>query len=525
METIDKENLSKDDYLAKIMGMTLNTSVDEILEILNFVESNYIYWKLFFNNLYVLIEKEKYLKANFNAEPKLYPRLSDKTKAILEEAFVNGLNEYGDQESNSIREELKSLGYENVLDRRCQRFFDKCEFENRQTFDLDEGKCHAYFDSTGKGWDNMLAKNFIVKVSSRDDLHFLPRKKCKDDKAYKFNNLQLRVDTDVERYFVQNNAVCSGGSIKRYVIDRNTGECTRIPRWMNNFPQYALGYYIKKYWSPSGCGFAFYDERFSKVFTIHRQEKIYIDYRLEVFITYQDNKATIYDKKFNVVNKIEFGKEYNGYELVSANDGIMVLSHFGKRELIYYDYINMRQIDLFNCGGNYTEHLAYNEGVYNCIDDNRNHCYKKLDGKIIIDQIQDIAYPFLGNIAKVGNGNKMLGSEEFFIDRTGKYTSKEDVLSKLYESELERYGDCSEYIVGCVYPYLEDSKKYGDVRFNADLKSGRYQVIYQPRGNHWKTNVGCIVTQDNYVVNDDTPIVKINFEGKNKCFEKVNPMD
>lgn len=523
METVVKENLSKEDYYQKIMGMTLNTSVDEILDILQFVESvesNNKYCDLFYNNLYVLVEKEKYLKANFNAEPKIYPRLSDKDKAILEYIFVNGLKGCSDQESSSIREELQTHGYEGILDRRCQKFFDKCEFENKQTYDLDEGKCHAYFDYMGTGWDNKLARRFIVKVSERSNLHIYPGEKCKEDKIVKVRNLQNRVDTDSDFYFVQSNAVSSGGFIRRYAINRSTGERTRIPN-RYYFPQYALGYYIKEYSFPK-LQYVFYDEKFNKVHTLCHVDSFFVDYRLEVFITCEDNVIKIYNKELKKIKEIDLGKDYRGYKIVSANGGFMVLSYFADRKVAYYDYINMRQIDLFNCSGNYTDHLAYNEGVYNCIGDDGNHCYKRPDGKIIIDQVQDTAYPFLGNIAKVGTGNKTFGSEEFFLDRTGKYTSKEEMLRKLYQSKLELYGgDYGEYRVECVYPYL--AKNWDHVSFYIDHKSGRYQLIYQPVGNYYGTNVGWIVAQDNYFVNNDTPIIEIDFDGKNKNFEKVSP--
>ena len=48
-------------------------------------------------------------------------------------------------------------------------------------------------------------------------------------------------------------------------------------------------------------------------------------------------------------------------------------------------------------------------------------------------------------------------------------------------------------------------------------------MIYQPVGNYYGTNVGWIVAQDNYFVNNDTPIIEIDFDGKNKNFKKVSP--
>ena len=98
----------------------------------------------------------------------------------------------------------------------------------------------------------------------------------------------------------------------------------------------------------------------------------------------------------------------------------------------------MRQIDLFNCSGNYTDHLAYNEGVYNCIGDDGNHCYKRPDGKIIIDQVQDTAYPFLGNIAKVP-----LLISYFIINQIPLLKTNTVFINRLYHNNLSKFEEKS----------------------------------------------------------------------------------
>ena len=244
---------------------------------------------------------------------------------------------------------------------------------------------------------------------------------------------------------------------------------------------------------------------------------MFTDYRLELFVAYKtDRTVEIYNKDLKLVNKLDFKVNYGDYNITLVNDGIMTLYSSNKKRIIYYDYINMREIDSFKYYGDAERYFAYSEGVYNCVDDNGHFCYKNLDREIVIDPIFYIARPFLGNTAVATVYDT---AERVFVDRTGKCTPESKVLDEMYQGKTMYYGTED---LGNAYSYLEDRDKRRDLYYAGDFKIGKYHLMYHPSPIHWKTNKGCIVTQDDYVASIDTPIVEINFEGKNKSFEKVD---
>ena len=99
----------------KIKRMTLNTKSDIVLEL-----EQYGLTPTFCNNLYALIEKEKYLLKRFNVEPTIYPHLSEQTKRALENEFIT--------RNESCAYSLESYGYIEVLDPKYEEYFDKHKY-------------------------------------------------------------------------------------------------------------------------------------------------------------------------------------------------------------------------------------------------------------------------------------------------------------------------------------------------------------------------------------------------------------
>ena len=63
--------------------MTLNISDKELFSIMEYVERTNLFEDVFYNNLYALVEKEKYLREKFNYNGLLYSNLSETAKDIL----------------------------------------------------------------------------------------------------------------------------------------------------------------------------------------------------------------------------------------------------------------------------------------------------------------------------------------------------------------------------------------------------------------------------------------------------------
>jgi hypothetical protein len=119
-----------------IMGMTLNTPKEDILNLVNYAEKNGILSEELYNNLYVIVEKEKYLLLKYNEEAKLYNSLSQKVKIKLEKMFLERIHDYSEIETTEIIDRLKKYGYLKVLDKKYQIFFDEHIFSNRIDFNL-----------------------------------------------------------------------------------------------------------------------------------------------------------------------------------------------------------------------------------------------------------------------------------------------------------------------------------------------------------------------------------------------------
>lgn len=514
--------MEKEIMYQKIKEMNLNTSNEEVLEILKFVNDTYLYEEEFYNNLYALIEKEKYFAKRFNIEPTLYPKLSEKTRIILERIFVKGLKEYDDDELYDTVEKLKKSWYISILDKKYEKFFDTCEIVNKQTFDIEEDKCCTYWDHTFSYEKN---KMYLV-VSDRDDLHINPRDNW-GDRVHRFRNVQNRIETDPDYYFVR---VYKFGDVTfDYAIDCNTGKRRKLPS-LNGFPEFELGHFIFSHKNAfnDSVTYIFYDEDLKNKIKMKNVKNVYYDRKLRHFLVLYDNNMLFeYNDRLCSRGPIDFKRIYGEYRIISVNDGIIALE-LPNKKVVYYDYEKMREIDSFKhpYSDIYEDTFIYSDGLYNYADANGKIGYKDIEGKVVIKPIYQTALPFLNGIARVyikteivdDKGNKRYKNVPVFIDRIGKQISFEDICKSIEENRYKYYKSLDIEGAPLCYDYstkwiMKNLYLYGN------LKANRYQLM---RGfGDFDRFEGNLITLDNYVVKNDTPINEIDFNVKSEELIKV----
>ncbi len=493
------------DYYDRILNMTLNTDENEILDLCNFVTTNSLYEDEFYQNLYALVEKEKYLAKKYNYKLSLYPKLSNQVKERLENIFV-------DKYSNGISEDCAVLldtchkyGYVNVLDPRYSIYFDTCHFQNKQQFDLDEGKCDVFYR-------DFSHKNVIVRVSNREDIHIAPREARKDIKRNVFRNVGRVNDKDSDYYFIGLNYIDVIGltSYWNFAIDRETGKRIGLPYKVGFAPYYMLGYFIRC----KGMGdiVEFYDHRFRKKMSVNHVSKFAVDYKLERFIIADDvNLVHIYDKNLELKDIVDLGMLYHNARVCKVNDGVMSLYLYDSYKVVYYDYINHREIDSFKYMGSHCNRFVYNEGLYPFVDDNEKSGYKNIEGDTLIEPKFSSTYPFIGNIAPVYTTTKSL-----IINRCGETMALEELCARLYyarkQAIMRMYP--SEPYLTVYYDYLIKYPK--SLRLEADYKKGKYMLYSNFEAELLGKNKGYIDTFDHYLIDEDMPIKDINFSNSRK---------
>ena len=508
LEDLLSKELIKKDFHNQILNMTLNIEYDKLMEIINYVETNNIYKEELLNNLYALVEQEKYLLKKYNYEPKIYNALSEKLKVELEKKYISRLSEFKENETSEIIDKLKKYGYIKVSDKKYYDYYSKKSFKNEIEFDIEEPKYKIinyvyksnYEYYYGDKW------RFVLVISNRKDLPILSINSpiYKSDIVLSKRNTQgfeEHGDFIILRY--------GNDYIKRIFINLKTGKVTKPkPGMCEKVFDFIIGYDTKnkKYFV--------YDQNYKLLHTVDNYSDIDIDYKKKLFlITIGDSTdINIYDKDFNHTKTIKLPFDY--IYTICANDGIMTLL-CPNDEIVYYDYINMKVIDSFKCTSTYFPDLkyqfVYNDGLYSYIDKNGRKGYKDLEGNIRIEPRLGYAAPFMSNIAVV-----MKNGQKGIMDITGSFHPLQEVYDNLNKKKRELYN--SEVVnphkidIGYNLDYLGDSfwdSSTEMAKLVQDFEENRYKLVFDKFLSN--RNKGHLVSKDHFIINIDEPIMNIDF--------------
>ena len=509
IEELTEKEIEKNKYHRIISEMTLNTDAYVVLNALNYIETNHLFEEEFYYNLYYLVEYEKYLVNRFRTTPKLYPELGVSIKNSLEKKFIDRLSECSEDDASKMIDLLKKYGYEKVVDLKCKEFFDKQDLTNNQEFDIDEGKCTSW-----RGMQKYY--NLNVMFSNRVDMHITPI--MKGDKVYHFSNAQKH-DGNSPDYFYIERQFCEIAPEEYFIINRETGKCTRIPHRIGTFPSYNFGYFYHGYrykkYKEKNWIYDFYNEKFELIKRFEETDSVYADCVRKCFIMNRfDNQIEIYNQNLELEKTFNLNDLLDDARIRSANDGVMVIK--SDEKVMYYDYVNMKVIDSFKDSKGWHTTYGYSEGLYDYRDDNEKYGYKNINGEVVLPPIYDVTAPFLCNVAPVYINEQGEG----VINKLGEFIPEKELYAKVREGR-ERFFQSLNYPNSDwynVYYYLDYPNHLSLCRC---YKNGMYRIDYKDDTRFGSSSSkGYLVVKDHYHIDVDLPIKDIDFDKKEKVIKK-----
>ena len=505
---IEKEK-TRNNYYQRIIDMTLNTDVDTIIELCNYVETNHLFEEEFYHNLYLIIEKEKYLVSVLKDEPQIYPFLTPKAMTILEKMFISKLDNLSKEEISEITEKLLKYGYYNVLDKEYFDFFNSQKYRNELDFDMQEKNYCVKKKFERQGLSILI--DIIITISNRKNFHINYYGKHLSDTNYTFKRGSFEC-LDDNYIFVRSSLYPN----QRVVVDCKNRKLYKIPDKLFGYVDILFGDValicqndddepIEK--------IVIYNDKKIKKIEIEPFSYYFEDKKKRLLLTSSslNSEINIYDSSFSLVDSIAFD---GPIEILSANDGIAVLSIKGR--VFYYDYINKREIETIEVNSDYNLYklLGYSEGLYTFIDSKTGLMgYKDIDGNIVFEPRFKKAGLFVDNVAKVSIEveKKEKGKDlvDGIIDRAGNFISMKKVSSMIYNNRKAYYED--KY--GCKDTRLSYSD---DLTVSPNLSCNRQNVIQ----DFYEYCAGYLIVRNNYQIDIDAPIRNINFESKERIYCK-----
>lgn len=243
----------------------------------------------------------------------------------------------------------------------------------------------------------------------------------------------------------------------------------------------------------------FYDHNLNMVF--NNVSRIYgVDYKRGYILLKfnNDDKVHVFDKKLNEITS--FSLSYRGgYIHRFVNDGILTTNVCNR--VTYYDYLNgLNEIDHFFEPYHTFTTYGYSEGLYNFVDKHGRYGYKDLNRNIVIPPKLEWSKPFFNDVA-ITTKNYGWHRMPYYLDKNG------------VERELE-CEECGELLNN----YPDFKSNWGSVcdfvscewEFDLDLSQQAYVATSRAGGK------GCIIARNVYEIEDETPILKIDFDDNEK---------
>ena len=476
---IDMEKEKNTNY-QKIINMDFNyNNMDELLEIEDYVNKYDIFKEDFYKVLYAIIEKEKYVYYKYNVLPKIYDRITEKSRIIIEKMFLERIKELDDFEKQEIVTKLKKDGFLKVMDYEYQDFFKEHNFSIQTSYDkkliinddtLDyqcnkKGISYPRYDifnkETGKIIDSVYGYSNDYKVFARFG------------DVYRFCAHKIRTfgNKDVVYYYTKD-----GKKIKPFKDDSKI---------INNFLDYYIVY--------NNDGEIIVDANFNKIMdyktlSVHRD--ILVDYSNKSILIYDEysRMLSLYDNSFKLLKEIPISKAVclDNNPIISLNDkmnmfndGVVSILINDKidKYICYYDVINDKKLDYFKIHSETTLY-GYSEGLYAfCVKDDFLQGYKNINGEVVLKPNYLQANPFFDGCAQV---TENLSIVQGFINYNGDITEKQKFLG---------YGN-------------------NFVRINASKK--QYEVFCESDKNHY------IISVNNfYNIDNSDKIINLDFDNNN----------
>ncbi len=537
-----------DNYYEEVAKMTLNTSLEHVLYILDHYEHelcnegryNTILSRkdlenkfdfasmsaqlddldLFYNVLYVIVEKEKYLQNKYDYKSILIEKLSKKSVKKLEKIFVEKTG-------------MDTVDYLKEVDKDLEKYFDNSKFEKKTWFTITSNKCALYH---GELYYSDKPQGPIIYELS-------PELSIRGEKVVGENGgCFTSDDIDPKYIWVINEKkepkpfwkVFSKAPISKSfsLVDKETGEVSLCPLSVpyvaneKNMPRRISNFILYPHKDPFS-----YDVYNSNYELIDKNVKYFnADYKNGFVLVKHigQEKTQIRDGEYKEIGTINqpiieeiINDNYPMHDerIYHANDGVVAINT-GKR-IVYYDYLNDKEIDNFLITDNLMRYsyFAYSEGLYNFINKDGLHGYKDINGNVVIYPNYAVSTPFLCNVASVFqktretyassfDPNFFAGCNLFVIDKNGTKYSYRDVVEQIFGKTHDGYNRSINYFKRYMSSWW--SKKYKIV---PDFAKQMNRIIADD-------NTANLIGNEWYEIDNNTPIIETNFRTDEKVMEK-----
>ncbi len=476
---IEKQNGYRD-YLNSIN--INNVDIDKILEIQKYVNDNDALEDTFYNVLYVLVEKEKYIKNKYNQKYKLIDKLSKETMIKLERLFVERISLLDEDEIQDALREYKENGYLNTNDRIVIKEFEKVGIKNNSTILYKIGKKDPVGFKRLCTSDLLDMEETIIKHN--------PKLKFKLRKYFRGENLH-QVDENLFRVTLDNK-----GKEENIYFDLEGNRNVTIPSSMK------LSGRVGNFYISSDAPLRLYDASSLGIIFIE-QNSLYaknggsygIDDESETVIvrTLSDNDEHIYefDYKGNLIAKCKLSdvikqmSEEKGIKYTSGRffteyfkDGVIGLEikEEGKDSYSNFLYNIKTMEDIVNIisdkeSGDPTK-------FKDMINNNRYSCYRTSDSRKMIGYCDSKGNTVISK--QYLEGTAFAGGMAYVKDQSGKHHM------------IDIFGN----YINCGIPLNCSSNSY-----EPDCANDRF-IIKLPNGDYYSMRV-----DNNIVLNDNKPLI------------------
>lgn len=487
----------------RVDEMTLNANLEDVLYY-SLEYETVEYSEHFYNILYAIVEKEKYLQNKYGYHSILIEKLGEKSIKRLEQMFFkkNGIN---------------NIDYLKELDKDYEKYFNQKSFNKKTWFTITTNKCVSYNGELYFSDELTGPITRDVSVNIRGD-------KIEGVKGEIFDYNDL----DPKYIWVVNEEkkakpfwkVFSKPIINKnyFMVDKETGEVLPCPLSVpstpnhGNIPRRVLNFVLYPHENP--LSYDIYNSDFEKMDS--NVKYVNADYRKGYILVQHigENKTHVMDGEYKqigtiteeVINKFIGKCTLSSKEAVyNANDGVIAINT-GER-IVYYDYLNNSEIDsfrFFNFYPFYNPYCAYSDGLYNFIDKNGLHGYKDIDGNVIIPPKYGYSKLFLGNVAYVCDEKNNC----FILDKNRVLYPFHDVAKEVFSG--------SYYALKRQINFSKLSRPDWFHRtYGFDLDFSKQMYLIMSHGD-----MANLIANELYVIDDETPIVEITFGNIEKVKEK-----
>ncbi len=508
LDGIVESQQKKNEYLEYLDTVTFKEyDLDKLVEISKFVNSEGLIHDEFYDVLYLLAEKSKYIKFKTNYDDGFFDKFDEITMLNLQRKYVDRLDLIPSEDKRNVLREYKEKGYRGVIDKELFDRFENESLINRPTLIVEDVKSDGGYTLTKKGVIKTLReydkkRNGFIKKKHHFKFSLMDKPATELEKINS-NLYHLSVYYGGDHYYFDAEGnfldyLPSNLCIRRQIYDFYV----TISYQDGKKSLYDLKGNLLHSFSDGSGSLAITSEDYTKYSPIYSNFQIGIDYTNEKVYMFDSVRTNImeidrYGHILREINPEELLKSINGsydrhkskFYIRDINDGVLPVylrSKYSKDTGVfgYYDIKNMKLIEAYE--DSIHKYQMYGEGVYPF----RSRAtylvgYRDIDSNNVLDPIYLRGTAFAGGVANVTYNAKDFNrtdDENFFIDKHGNRIDSPLCESLLKDPKFDIYPRYKENKLGIYYD--DDLIKLVSAKYDYTLDSDVKLTTYlKEKGN------------------------------------------